>query len=87
MLSFTSQTARLPVPADGRSPGTFSFRCLKLSHVTTRLDLCSMFMYVYLFDFKDVLCSSPRLASGRLSNGVEMPAIGFGTWKLEGEAG
>eukprot|EP00438_Fugacium_kawagutii_P013843 Skav219984 [mRNA] locus=scaffold137:139177:152491:- [translate_table: standard] len=38
---------RIPVPADGRNPGTFSFR---------------------------------------LSNGVEMPAIGFGTWKLEGRA-
>jgi len=46
LLRFTPQAARLPVPADGRSPGTFSFR---------------------------------------LSNGVEMPAIGFGTWKLEGE--
>ncbi|CAL1166241.1 unnamed protein product, partial [Cladocopium goreaui] len=47
MLKFPSPAARLPVPADGRSPGTFAFR---------------------------------------LSNGVEMPAIGFGTWKLEGEA-
>lgn len=47
MLKFPSPAARVPVPADGRSPGTFAFR---------------------------------------LSNGVEMPAIGFGTRKLEGEA-
>lgn len=29
---------------------------------------------------------APGLLAFRLSNGVEMPAIGFGTWKLEGEA-
>lgn len=31
--------------------------------------------------------TTPAVASSfRLSNGVQMPAIGFGTWKLEGEA-
>ncbi|CAJ1427449.1 unnamed protein product, partial [Effrenium voratum] len=29
---------------------------------------------------------SPGSLAFRLSNGVEMPAIGFGTWKLEGQA-
>ena len=31
-----------------------------------------------------ILIHSGHLCA-RLSNGVEMPAIGFGTWKLEGE--
>eukprot|EP00931_Biecheleriopsis_adriatica_P046793 TRINITY_DN26915_c0_g1_i1.p1 TRINITY_DN26915_c0_g1~~TRINITY_DN26915_c0_g1_i1.p1 ORF type:complete len:1034 (-),score=207.37 TRINITY_DN26915_c0_g1_i1:27-2711(-) len=46
LLRLPAPMGVLPVPADGRPPGTLAFR---------------------------------------LSNGQEMPAIGFGTWKLEGD--
>ena len=45
--------------------------------------LIMVYIYIYSYIFYYILYSGHL--STRLSNGVEMPAIGFGTWKLEGE--